>query len=285
MNRTILALALLTGCASFPTPSAMQGEKVKLRVAGAQIPVVNDVAKNVAALHRAIDYAIAEKAEILVTPEGSLSGYTPGFDAEATARALDGVVRRAKEAGLALALGTCFREEDGLRYDQLRFYGKDGTFLGAHAKILLCKRVATPDSPGEIDHFKTKPLRTFALGGLTVGGLVCNDLWANPEWTPMDDPHLAQQLARKGARVIFHSVNAGQAEGDELALNRSYHESNLRIRARSGRVWIVTVDAADPAGKRAGNAPSGVVGPDGKWAVQVEPKGERFFSATIEIGP
>ena len=55
MNRTILALILLTGCASLPTPSAMQGEKLKLRVAGAQIPVVNDVAKNVAALHRASD--------------------------------------------------------------------------------------------------------------------------------------------------------------------------------------------------------------------------------------
>ncbi|MGH9389049.1 MAG: nitrilase-related carbon-nitrogen hydrolase, partial [Vicinamibacteria bacterium] len=132
-------------------------------------------------------------ADILVTPEGSLSGYVADFDAEATARALDEVVRKAKEGGVALALGTCFREpEDGLRYDQLRFYDKDGAFLGFHAKILLCKRVAKPESVGEIDHFKTKPLRTFALGGLTVGGLVCNDLWANPEWTPMDDTHLVQ---------------------------------------------------------------------------------------------
>ncbi|MGH9389048.1 MAG: hypothetical protein ACRD1Z_05480 [Vicinamibacteria bacterium] len=48
-------------------------------------------------------------------------------------------------------------------------------------------------------------------------------------------------------------------------------------------MWIVVADAADPEGRRAGNAPSGVVGPDGSWVVKVEPKGERFFAATIEI--
>jgi predicted amidohydrolase len=276
-----LALLILFPAAVSPQ---QKPAKTKLRVAGAQLPVVRDVAANVAALKRAIDYAIAEKADILVTPEGSLSGYVTDFDAETTARALDEVVRKAKEGGVALALGTCFREpEDGRDYDELRFYDKTGAFLGYHAKILLCKRVAKPDSVGEIDHFKTKPLRTFALGDLTVGGLVCNDLWANPEWTPMDDPHLVQQLSRKGARVVFHSVNSGLAEGEELALNRAYHESNLRIRARGGRVWIVVADAADPEGRRAGNAPSGIVGPDGMWLLKVEPKGERFFAATVEI--
>lgn len=285
MERSILALALLLGCASTPPPAAMQGGKVKLRVAGAQIAVVRDVRKNVESISRAIEYAAREKAEVLVTPEGSLSGYFTDFDAEATAKAIDEVVRKAREAKVALVLGTCFQDSDGRRYDAQRFYDRDGTYLGFHAKILLCRRVSDPKSKGEIDFFQTRPLGTLALGGLTVGGLICNDMWANPEFTPMDDPHLAQQLSKKGARVIFHSVNAGLAEGDDLALNRAYHESNLRIRARGGRVWIVTVDAADPAGKRASNAPSGVIGPDGKWVVKTEPKGEQFFTETIEVDP
>ncbi|MFH1921237.1 MAG: nitrilase-related carbon-nitrogen hydrolase [Planctomycetota bacterium] len=52
----------------------------RLRVAVAQIPVTADIAANVDTISRAIDQAIAEKAEVLLTPEGSLSGYTHQFD-------------------------------------------------------------------------------------------------------------------------------------------------------------------------------------------------------------
>jgi len=278
MKRALLWLVLIAA-----PISAQEEGKVRLRVAGAQIPVGRDVAANVAAIGRAIDYAAAERADILVTPEGSLSGYTHEFDREATVRGLADVLRRAREAELALALGTCFQEEDGETYNEQRFYDREGKLLGIHTKILLCRRMANPARKGELDFFKTKPLRTFTLDGLTVGGLICNDLWANPEYTPMDDPHLSQQLARMGAKVIFHSVNAGQGEGEEVALIRSYHESNLQLRARGGRQWIVVANAADPKGQRSGHVTSGVVDPKGKWAVQADPKGERFFSATIEF--
>lgn len=257
--------------------------KVRLRVAGAQIPVTRDVRANVAAITRAIEFARREQADVLVTPEGSLSGYWPGFDAEATRQALEEVVRKTRVAKVALVLGTCFAEADGRRYDGQRFYNRDGEFLGFHSKILLCRRVADPAAKGEIDFFQSSPLRTFTLQGLRVGGLVCNDMWANPEWTPMPDPYLARQLAGLGARVIFLSVNAGQDEGEALALNRSFHESNLRLRARGAGLWAVAADAADPEGKKSSNCPSGVLGPDGRWAVQVEPKGEQFFAHTIEL--
>jgi len=46
-----------------------------LRVAGAQLPVRNDVQKNLEAINRAIEFAAREKADVLLTPEGSLSGY------------------------------------------------------------------------------------------------------------------------------------------------------------------------------------------------------------------
>jgi predicted amidohydrolase len=82
---------------------------------------------------------------------------------------------------------------------------------------------------------------------------------------------------------VIHSVNAGVGEGQELELVRSYHEANLRLRARAGRLWIVTANAADPDGKRAGHSPSGIVDPKGAWVVQAESKGEQFFAGTIEI--
>jgi predicted amidohydrolase len=129
------------------------------------------------------------------------------------------------------------------------------------------------------------PLRTFGLNGLTVGGLVRDDPWANPEWTPVDDPHLSRRLARMGARVVFHAVNAGSSTGDELALNRAYHDANPRLRARSGRQWVIVANAADPKAEREGNVVSGIVDPRGTWTIQAEPKGERFFAATIDIDP
>jgi predicted amidohydrolase len=184
MKQTIAWVLVVLGFPQPVTPQAEQAApqaRIRLRVAGAQIPVGRDVAANAAAIKRAIEYAAREKADVLVTPEGSLSGYTPTFDQEATARALEEVIDKAREAKVALALGTCFQEKDGQRYDEVRFYAKDGAFLGFHAKILLCRRVSNPRSKGEIDYFKTKPLETFRLEGVTVGGLVCNDLWANPE--------------------------------------------------------------------------------------------------------
>ena len=253
-----------------------------LRVAGAQLPVTKDVQKNLDAITRAIEFAAREKAEVLITPEGSLSGYTAKFDAAATAQAIEVVRQRARHANVALVLGICFADADGARYDAQRFYDREGDYLGFHAKILLCRWMPDPKRKGEVDFFKSAPLRIFQLDGLTVGGLICNDMWANPEYTPMPDPHLAQQLTEHGARVVFLSVNSGQDEGESLALHRAYHESNLQIRSRSARLWVVVANACDPQGRREANCHSGVIGPDGHWVVQADPKGEQFFAQTIQ---
>jgi predicted amidohydrolase len=272
------ALSTLGTLAADPAPA-----KLRLRVAGAQIPVSRDLQKNVATLSRAIEFARREKVAVLVTPEGSLSGYWAGFDVEATRKAIEQIAAQARSANLALVLGTCFADDTGVRYDAQRFYNREGEFLGFHSKILLCRRVAVPNAKGEMDSFKSSPLRVFTLNGITVGGLVCNDIWANPEYTPMPDPYLARQLAGLGARIIFVSANAGQDSGPDWSLNHPFHEANLRLRARSAGVWVVVVDAADPEGKEPSNCPSGVVGPDGHWLIQVESKGEQLFAHTIEF--
>lgn len=287
MPRLLALVLAFVGMASYAS-GGEPGQKprparVSIRVAGAQIPVTNEIPKNVDAILRGIEYAAREKADVLVTPEGSLSGYTRRFEPSETDRAIERVVSEARKARVALVLGTCFADSDGSLYDAQRFYDRDGTYLGFHSKILLCRYMPEPEKKGEADYFKSTPLRKFQLGGLTVGGLVCNDLWANPEWTPMPDPYLVRQLADKGAGVIFHSVNAGLGDGEDSRLVRAFHESNLRIRARTSKVWIVTVGAADPEGSRSVQCPSGVVGPDGRWAVQADPRGERFFAYTLQV--
>jgi predicted amidohydrolase len=255
---------------------------MNLRVAGAQMQVTPDVAQNTAAICRALHQASQAGASILLTPEGALSGYTPDFDPPAVEAALSTVTGLARELHVGLALGTCFKEPDGLTYDQLRFYTPEGAYLGFHSKILLCGTMGEP-SEGEINHYAATPLRTFTFAGIPIGGLICNDLWANPQCTPMPDPHLTQQLARLGARAIFHAVNGGRNGGDwSRGVYWNFHESNLRMRAAAGRLWIVTVDSSYPASMPCA-APGGVINPTGEWVCRTEPQGEQFFVYSIEL--
>ncbi len=253
-----------------------------IRVAAAQMAVTTDVDANLKTILRAIDYAADQKADILLTPEGALSGYTPRFDQIVVEQALAEATGRARARGVGLALGTCFVEpDDGLCYNELRFYDQAGGYLGCHTKILRCGTMTEP-SEGEINDYAARPLRVFQFKGVTVGGLICNDLWANPGCTPMPDPHLTQQLARMGARVIFHAVNGGR-DGSELSrVAWQFHEANVRMRALAGKVWIVTVDNCEPASLPCSEQ-SGVVAPDGNWAFRSRPQGEHFFAHTIEL--
>ena len=256
---------------------------MNIRIAGAQIPVTRDIEANLKAIHRAMDFAVAEKADVLLTPEGSLSGYTWEFDPELAEAALTNVITRAREEGLALALGTCFAEPaHGKIYNQVRFYDGEGAYLGFHSKILTCGSLDDPPT-GEINHSAVKPLDTFTLDGIRVGALICNDLWANPQCTPMPDPHLTQQLARMGARILFHAVNGGSRDRSEASeIARQFHETNLRMRAKAGKLWIVTVDSCHPTDQPC-SAPSGVIDPKGNWVVKAEPQGERLFVHQIEL--
>lgn len=254
---------------------------MKIKVAGAQIPVTNNIDENVKIIERAINYAIDEKADILLTPEGSLSGYTHEFDAQSAKKALKYITKMAKQEKLGLALGTCFVETDGKCYNQIRFYKPDGEYLGFHSKTLTCGSMDDPPQ-GEINNYAIKPLRIYDYDGICIGGLICNDLWANPGCTPIPDPHLTQQLSKMGARIIFHAVNGGRSASEWSEVAWHYHESNLRMRANAGKIWLVTVDNSYPPELRC-SAPCGVINPLGNWVCQTDPKGEQFFNYIIEL--
>ena len=260
------------------------GKEMKsIKVAGVKMDVTNNIEANAVEIKKAIDYARNEKADILLTPEGSLSGYTANFDKENANKALADVVAYASKAKVGLALGTCFYENDKKCYDQLRFYDSDGNYIGAHSKILLCGDLYD-FAKGEINDYSTTPLQTFVFKGIIIGGLICNDMWANPGFTTLPDTHLYLQLSKMGAKIIFHAVNGGRSESEWSDIFWNYHESNLRIRAKFGNIWIVTTDNSYPANLRS-SSPAGVLNPEGKWVCSSGAKGVQYFSYTIEIQP
>ena len=198
------------------------------------------------------------------------------------AGALEDVTAQARAKDIGLALGTCFLEQDGLCYNQLRFYRPDGKYLGFHSKTLRCGTLeATPR--GEINNYAVAALQIFNWRpGIKIGGLICNDLWANPSCTPVPDPHLSQQLADMGASIIFHAVNGGRNGSSWSELSWQYHESNLRMRARAGNIWIVTVDNASPEDLPC-SAPSGAIDPAGDFVLRTKSKGAQFFVQTLTL--
>ena len=134
---------------------------MRIRVAGAQLSVSRYIYLIVAAISRALEFAAAEQADVLLTPEGSLSGYTPHFDRKAAAHALGQITSLARDKNVGLALGTCFvEEEDQKCYNQIRFYQPDGVYLGFHSKTLTCGTMTQPPR-GEINDYAVAPLRTF----------------------------------------------------------------------------------------------------------------------------
>jgi len=251
-----------------------------MKIAGKKIAVSNDVSANKKNVLLAIEQAANVNAEILLTPEGCLSGYTFKFDQKEVDDALSEVLLTAKKSNLGLALGTCFYEVDKKCYNQIRFYLPSGKYLGFHSKVLRCGSWDNPPE-GEINDYASTPLKVFNWNDeITIGGIICNDMWANPDCTPMPDVHVSQQLSHKGAKILFHAVNGGRGGDEWSKVIYQYHEANLRMRANAGKVWIVTVDNSFPS-KWPSAAPSGVLSPDGNWALKAKDFGDDFFSYDI----
>ncbi|MCL5669981.1 MAG: carbon-nitrogen hydrolase family protein [Acidobacteria bacterium] len=266
----------------------------ELTVAGFQILASKDVQANERAIHQAIDQAAGVKADFLLTPEGSLSGYYPDFDRVAVADAVERLAQHAKELRVGLLLGTCYKEmeEETPRsvaqqlgasaqrheycYDQVRVYAPSGEYLGAYSKILLCSPIYHPGT-GEIRHYVTGTLRTFTWDGICFGVLICNDLWATPGCTITPNPYLAWRLRTMGAQVIFHAVGTA---GTPLFF-RSYQESNESLWAMMLHIPIVTTNAND--GITPSNCRAGVITPDGERQCLAHDMGEQFFSCKLPI--
>ena len=253
-----------------------------MKITLAQIPVSLDINQNLSVIRDALDTARRDGSDILLTPEGSLSGYTPDFDGAALDAALDALTAEAAAAGVGLALGTCKFEGDGKCYNELRFYEKDGAYLGCHTKTLLCANMNDP-TQGEISSYGIMPLRVFKFQGVTVGGLICNDMWANPGCTPMPDPHLTYLLARMGAKIIFHAVNGGRGASEfSQGLVKDFHECHILMKAKAQKVYIATVDNAYPLDIGVSSR-GGLAGPDAKWAFTLPDTGLHVCTYEVEV--
>ena len=274
---------ILTAIALFPSLIIAQNttqvkEKTSTVVlSGLQMNVTNDLNKNKEQIISGIRKAAAERASFLVTPEGSLSGYTSNFNQSEVASALEEIKVLAAEMKVGLLLGTCYKELKQGRefcYNQVHVYAPEGSFLGAYSKILRCSSIDIPGT-GEMIEYAEGELRTFDWNGLRFGILICNDLWATPGYTTMPNPYLPLKLKQMGAQFIVHCINSGTTQK-----YRPFHESSAELWALSLQIPILEVNAAQ--GKEIINAQSGLINANGKRSIRVPDSGVQFFTAKIK---
>ena len=242
ISRTVRGAAGMAVAPMMGRGLAFAAENVQ-RITLAQVPVTEDVAKNLEYAREALAQAERDGARWVFFPEMFLSGYYGGFRQEEVARAFEEVCGLCRKAQISGLISTGWKEQ-GKILDQVRIVNPQGECVADYAKRLLCYGEAYL-APGET------PL-VHALNGLKFGTLICNDLWVTPGFSDGPNPHLSLQIARAGAQVIFQAVNSGNDQR-----YRSYHESNQFLRAAEAKCPIVAVNAFEAPEI---NATSGVVG-------------------------
>ena len=274
MNRIIvLAFVFLL---SVPCYAQEKNKPRQMRLVGSQMRVTSDIEKNKESILKAIEHAKEEKADFLVTPEGSLSGYTANFDRQKLNDALETVTTAARTAGVGLMLGTCYKDMVNGKeqcWNQVRVYSPEGEHLGEYSKILRCSPIDVPGT-GEMNDYVEGTVRTFDWQGIRFGTLICNDLWATPGYTTIPNPYLVLKLKQHGAEAVFHVINTGTN-----LKHRPFHESSVEMWAKSVKLPIMEVNAMKPDHEV--NARSGLVDRAGERVVLVEGKGEHYFTCEI----
>jgi len=269
---TLIFMTLITS----QLKGQINDNKTPLIISGMQMNVSNDIDLNRKQIVEAIKKAASAGADFLVTPEGSLSGYTSDFDQKKLSEALAAVAAEASVMKVGLMLGTCYKQivkGKEFCYNQVRVYSPEGRFLGEYSKILRCSILDVPGT-GEMVEYAEGELKTFEWEGNRFGILICNDLWATPGYTTMPNPYLVWRLKQMGAQFIVHCINSGTVQK-----YRPFHESSAELWALSVKLPILEVNAAQ--GNEKINAQSGLIDSSGERSLKVPDTGAQFFTAKI----
>lgn len=272
----LIVLVLFSSLTMGQLAAQVKEGKKSIILAGLQMTVSQDIKNNQEQIIAGLREASREGASFLVSPEGSLSGYTSNFNQTEVALALDVIKAEAAKLNIGLMLGTCFKElRQGKEFcfNQVRVYTPEGHFLGAYSKILRCSNIDLPGS-GEMVEYVEGELKVFDWHELTFGILICNDVWATPGYTTMPNPYLPLKLKQMGAQFIVHCINSGTAQK-----YRPFHESSAELWALSTQIPILEVNAAQGTEKI--NAQSGLIDARGERSLRVPDSGEQIFTVTI----
>jgi len=238
----------------------------RLRVAAAQIEVGGELDLNLETILGAVRDAAAVGAELVVTPEAALTGYSPaighGRDADEWPSVREGlatIAGLASELGIWVAVGT--EVWDGEAWlNRLQVYSDHGQPVAAYDKVHLFGDDARYYRPGA--HHTI-----FQMRGIKIGLQICYDVRF---------PEGYRSLLAQGAEVVLQGFYA--AGGDTWKL--PVMGAHLRSRAAENGFFLVAANVAGPLQF----VRSQIVDPSGLLLGQANQDHVELVTATLDLG-
>lgn len=264
-----------------------------MRIAGAQIPVTNNIKNNVSQILTALEWAADNKVDFILFPEGALSGYLRPFRdifEEDIEFHLSNVVRAATSAGVSIGLPTLYIQpvDFGLvKQSQIKYYNDAGQATGTYSKqMVIPADECYPGQSSVITQFEG--INVNGRYNFSVGSFICNDLWGELNQKVIANENL-QHYADNKVDFICHSTNGFRAEkaGDEIGNQKikEYGDIHLWMAARYG-VPILTVDNCNTIDGKVysgtTSSTSGVIY-RGEWLVTANDNGLNYFYYDLEV--
>ena len=118
---TIAFILIVSGLSAQVNPLSVDTAGIQIRVAAGQFQLEPDLQANLQKINFFLDQAYANDVELIVFPELALTGYPPpGYTSidfivqENTEKALKQLQIRAGDLSMAIAIGTGWKDEDGV---------------------------------------------------------------------------------------------------------------------------------------------------------------------------
>jgi predicted amidohydrolase len=230
----------------------------------AQLPITWDVEQNLAAITRVVDNARSD--EIVVLPEGALSGYgsdlspLDALDPGALARAIDALADLARQKAIHLFCGSLLFEQ-GAWWNSALYFSPQGT-RWTYRKVNLAM-----NERGRLEAGSDLPTLRLHLaeGGLTVGVQICREIRFPDQW---------QHLADAGAQAFIyltHAANPTEPTG--------VWRSHLISRAAENQRFVLAANVADPDQ----HCPSVIISPRGEVLTEASTGQAAALRTTIEL--
>jgi predicted amidohydrolase len=235
-----------------------------LRVAAVQMRSTRDLDANVTHTIELLAKAAADKVQLAVFPECSVSGYFEDVVRKLTPRQLEAAEARiaaaCKKHKIWAVVGMPVRA-GGKLYNSAVVIDDTGKVRERYHKVQLAER--WPD-PG--DH-----LSVFRVHGVPCCIIICHD---------ERYPELVRLPVLAGARVVLYlSHESGLAQENKLGPYRA----QVQARAVENSVFVVHANAPANADASGSHGQSRLVGPDGNLLAEASMFREEVLSATLDL--
>jgi predicted amidohydrolase len=246
----------------------------EIRIALANLRFPGTPKESIELAEQAIVGASSEGADLICFPECFVPGYRgpgkalPPPDPKFLKRAWSTIATAAGKANVGVILGTERVAGDALLATAL-VIDRDGTIIGFQDKVQLDPSEEHLYSPGS-------DRRTFRIGLLTFGVVICHEGWRYPE--------TVRWAVRHGARIVFHphfheAEPGGYVPSSFADPMNSFHEKALLCRAAENTCYFASVNCASAGSPTT----SAVVRPDGTL-LSYQPYGkEGLLVANIDL--